>query len=57
MLGLCVRRRQYHASQYVAACQMVAEGETVVLWVRDAMWERREKVPLQVSVRWGGRVW
>ena len=33
---------------------MVAEGEKVVLWARDTMWERREKVPLQVSV---GRDW
>ena len=52
MHAFCVYRGEYHTSEYVAACRMVAEGEGLVVRARNTMCEWREKAPLQVS--WSG---
>ena len=43
-------RGEYHTSQYMVACQMVAEGENLVFRCMNIMCEWRKKAPLQVSL-------
>ena len=52
-------RGEYHMSQYMVACRMVAEGENLVFSAMDIMCEQRKKAPLQVSpgVRVGEICW